>query len=111
MQKHRCAISFCRPKHPTKVHVWAGISMKGRTGICVFDGTMKKKLYIEILDQTLLTFLREKFGDDNYRFMQDNDPKHVVHLTQAWLQENEVKWWQTPPELPDINPIENLCTN
>ena len=24
------------------------------------------------------------------------------------MQENEVNWWQTPPESPDINPIENL---
>ena len=40
--------------------------------------------------------------------MQDNDPKHVAYLTQAWLQENEVNWWLTPPESPDINPIENM---
>ena len=101
-------VSYCRPKHPTKVHVWAGISMKGRTGICIFDGIMKKELYVEILDETLLPFLHDKFGDSDYRFMQDNDPKHVARLTQAWLQENEVNWWQTPPESPDINPIENL---
>ena len=85
--------TYCRPKHPTKVHVWAGISMKGRTGICIFDGIVKKELYGEILDETLLPFLHDKFGDCNYRFMQDNDPKHVAHLTQAWLQENEVNWW------------------
>ena len=82
--------------------------MKGRTGICIFDGIMKKELYVEILDETLLPFLHDKFGDCNYRFMQKNDPKHVAHLTRAWLQENEVNWWQTPPESPDINPIENL---
>ena len=71
---------------------------------------MKKELYIEILEQTLLPFLYDKFGDGNYRFMQDNDPKHVhvAYLTQAWLQENEVNWWLTPPESPDINPIENM---
>ena len=27
-----------RPKHPIKVHVWAGISKKGATKICVFEG-------------------------------------------------------------------------
>ena len=56
----------------------------------------------------ILPFLHDKFGDSNYCFMQDNDPKHVARLTWAWLQENEVNWWQTPPESPDINPIENL---
>ena len=28
-----------RPKHPVKVHVWAGISWKGRTEICIFEGS------------------------------------------------------------------------
>ena len=27
-----------RPKHPVKVHVWAGISKKGATEVCVFEG-------------------------------------------------------------------------
>ena len=39
-------VLYCRPKHPTKVHVWAGISMKGRTGICILNGIMKE-LYVE----------------------------------------------------------------
>ena len=51
-----------RPKHPTKVHVWAGISKKGATGICIFEGTMDDAtLYCKILERTLLPFLQEKF--------------------------------------------------
>ena len=34
-----CLLLLCRAKHPVKVHVWAGISMRGRMGICVFKGT------------------------------------------------------------------------
>ena len=34
-----------RPKHPTKVHVWAGISKKGATGICIFEGKMNAPLF------------------------------------------------------------------
>ena len=29
-----------RPKHPTKVHVWGGISKKGATAVCIFEGIM-----------------------------------------------------------------------
>ena len=29
-----------RPKHPVKVHVWAGISKKGATQVCIFEGKM-----------------------------------------------------------------------
>ena len=42
-----------RPKHPTKVHVWAAISKKGRSVICIFEGCMDAVAYISILDQTL----------------------------------------------------------
>ena len=33
-----------RPKHPTKVHVWAAISKKGRSGICIFEGYVQMQL-------------------------------------------------------------------
>ena len=38
-----------RPKHPVKVHVWAGISWNGRTDICIFNGIMNAELYVRIL--------------------------------------------------------------
>lgn len=96
-----------RAKHPVKVHVWAGISKRGRTGICIFEGTLVKELYVDILDQTLLPFIRDVFHD-GHRFMQDNDPKHVSKLAKEFLRTNGVNWWTTPPESPDANPIENL---
>ena len=34
-----------RPKHPTKVHVWAGISKEGATRVCIFEGIMDATLY------------------------------------------------------------------
>ena len=48
--------------------------MKGSTGVCVFDGMMKVPLYVQILENTLLPFLRDVFPN-GHRFMQDNDPK------------------------------------
>ena len=36
-------------KHMLKVHVWAGISARGATEICIFAQTMDAALYIEIL--------------------------------------------------------------
>lgn len=42
-----------RAKHPVKVHVWAGISMRGATGICIFEGTMDKELFAEFWTRPL----------------------------------------------------------
>ena len=36
------------------------------------------------------------------------DPKHAAKKTKQWLLDNEVNWYPTPPESPDLNPIEML---
>lgn len=95
-----------RPKHPTKVHVWAGISWKGKTPIVIFDGKMNATGFIEVLTAGLVPYLREV--DTNPKFMQDNDPKHTSRRAGLWLDEKNINWWKTPAESPDLNPIENL---
>ena len=29
---------YLQTKHPLKVHIWPGISLKGRTHVCIFEG-------------------------------------------------------------------------
>ena len=98
-----------RPKHPIKVHVWGGISKKGATAVCIFEGIMASPLFIQILERTLLPFLQQKFPSPNtHRFMQDNDPKHTSRASQEFYARSGINWWRTPAESPDCNPIENL---
>lgn len=79
--------------------MWAGISVKGATSVCIFEGNMDSLVYQNILSRFLLPFVCEKYPM-GYRFMQDNDPKHTSRSTQEWLERNEVNWWPTPPESP-----------
>ena len=71
-----------KPKHPVKVHVWAGISKQGATQICIFTGVLDAVSYCNILEQTLIPFTNRVFPNSNYRFQQDNDPKHTSTYAQ-----------------------------
>ena len=84
-----------RPKHPTKLHVWAGISMRGRTGICIFEGIMDALMYIDILDKTLLPFLTKVYPD-GHRFVHDNDPKHKSGIATKFIENKHINWFPTP---------------
>ncbi len=60
-------------KHPKSYMVWAGISARGSTDLLVFDGIMDATFYVEeILKKTLVPSCKRLFGEDNWRFWQDN---------------------------------------
>lgn len=93
------------PKHAVKVHVWAGISKPGATRIRIFDQIMDTAVYVDILKDFLVPFLKEKFPD-GHRFMQDNDPKHTSRLAKAYLEDQQATGGVHLPVSADINPIE-----
>ena len=81
--------------------------MRGRIGICIFEGIMDKEFYVDILEETLLPFIHE-VHPDSHKFFQDNDPKHTSRYAASFMERNGINWWKSPPESPDLNPIENL---
>uniref|UniRef100_A0A1X7U2U5 Tc1-like transposase DDE domain-containing protein n=1 Tax=Amphimedon queenslandica TaxID=400682 RepID=A0A1X7U2U5_AMPQE len=95
-----------KAKHPCKVHIWAGMSCKGKTPIVIFEGIMHGARLIDVFKAGLLPYINNI--DNNVHLMQENDPKHTSKQVGEWLEANDINWWHTPPESPDINPIENL---
>lgn len=81
--------------------------MCGATSVVIFTGTMTSTRYCAILKEGLLPFIEELFPN-GHRYQMDNDPKHCSHYTRDFLLQEEVNWWKTPAESPDLNPIENV---
>ena len=99
-----------RVKHPLKVHVWGGISGKGPTKLVVFNGIMAAEFYTnKILKEALLPSINHLYPAPlSHRFWQDNDPKHTSKLAKKFMEDNNINWFKTPAESPDLNMIENV---
>ena len=97
-------------KHPLKVHVWGGISRRGPTKVLIFNNIMDAEFYTtQILEETLLPSIDALYPHpETHRFWQDNDPKHTSRRAQKFMHENNISWFKTPAESPDLNPIENV---
>ena len=95
-------------KHDTKINVWGCFAAHGVGRLHLIDGIMNKEIYLDILQTVALPSIEELFPDDDYMFMQDNDPKHTAKVVQRWMRDkiNTIDWW--PANSPDLNPIENL---
>ena len=67
---------------------------------------MDAKFYVNILCSELPE-IEDLLGDD-WRFQQDNDPKHTSNLAKNFIRDNMPEIIDWPSNSPDLNPIENL---
>ena len=80
-----------RAKHPVKVHVWAGISRKGATAACIFEGSMNAHMYTRILQRTLLPFIESKFGPN----LEHDDVLCRTMTQSTQVSMRVISWWKT----------------
>ena len=73
-----------------------------------FDGVMGHKQYINILKTNLHTSAEKMGIEQDFVFMQNNDPKNTAFNTRLWILFNTPKYMETPPQSRGIIPIENL---
>ncbi|XP_054087736.1 uncharacterized protein LOC128922137 [Zeugodacus cucurbitae] len=90
------------------IMVWGCMAASGVGNLEFITDKMDKYMYLNILKKNLRPSV-QKLGLDSSRFLfqQDNDPKHTSYLVREWLLYN-CKQLQTPPQSPDINPIEHI---
>ena len=83
------------------------MSAKGPGEMAFIDGNMNAPMYKDILKKQHKA-AKKLFGEEEWKFQQDNDPKHTSKLAQAWLQEKIVEVAPWAASNPDMNVQENL---
>lgn len=69
---------------------------------------MNSKDYLAILQNNLLPSVQKLGLTSPWVFQQDNDPKHTAKIVKEWLLYRTPKQLNSPPQSPDLNPIEHL---
>lgn len=90
------------------VMVWGCMSANGVGNLHFIDGIMDQYKYIDILKNNLHQSAEKMGLSGNFVFQQDNDPKHSAANARLWILYNTPKYEKTPPQSPDLNPIEHL---
>ena len=91
--------------------VWGCMSAKGVGQLEFIDGITNQYYYIDILKLNLRPSVVQLGLGTDYIFQQDNDPKHTSHNALMYLAYNPHSpphYLRTPPQSPDINPIEHV---
>lgn len=77
------------------------------------EGRMNSDTYISILSNVLEPSVKKIFHTKRhcrYIFQQDNAPCHKSAKSMAFLKKKNICTMNSPPQSPDLNPIENLWT-
>lgn len=90
------------------VMVWGCMSAAGVGNLVFIEETMNKTVYMNILKENLNQSAEKLNIRDEYYFQQDNDPKHTAWDVKMWIIHNTPHILKTPPQSPDLNPIEHL---
>lgn len=88
--------------------VWGCMSSSGLGELVFIDGIMDKFVYLNILKQNLKKSVEKLNLGENYYFQQDHDPKHTAYIVRQWIIFNTPHTLPTPPQSPDLNPIEHI---
>lgn len=90
------------------VMVWGCMSYNGVGNLQIIDEKMTASTYIDVLRHNMKDSAKKLGVENTFIFQQDQDPKHTAIKTKEWLLYNAPRRLVTPPQSPDLNPIEHI---
>lgn len=90
--------------------IWAGISKKGKTPICIeeYGYKINQDEYKKILKKNLIPYGNVFYGGKNWTLLQDNARPHIGKEIVNWMTKKIPKIVNMPPYSPELNPIEHI---
>lgn len=82
-------VHVSRNFHGGSLMVWAAFGYNGKSPICFISHKMNAKTYVELLDEVLVQFGENYFGEE-WTFQQDNAPIHCAKLTKSFLSSSQI---------------------
>lgn len=91
------------------IPVWSCFYSGGPGPFVKIEGRFVKEKYLSILNDHLLPWIREKFGDNEVKFIHDHSPIHKANVVKSWFEDHpQIRVLPWPPKGADLNPIENV---
>ncbi|CAI9724061.1 Hypothetical predicted protein [Octopus vulgaris] len=88
--------------------LWGCFSSSGTGNLVNVQGVMRKGDYIRILDENVKESAEKLQLNHNWKYQQDNDPKHTTKVVKKLFKDNDIYVLEWLSQSPDLNPIENL---
>ncbi len=96
-------------KFSKAVMIWGAVTSAGVVPLWFIKSKVNAAVYREILEHFILPSADRLYGDADFLFQQDLAPAHTAKTSSKWFADHDITVLDWPANMPDLNPIWNLC--
>ena len=87
--------------------LWGYFSSSGTENLVKVQGIIRKEDYIRILDENVKKPAEKLQLGHNWKYQQDNDPKHTAKVVKKWFKDYDINVLEWPSQSPDLARLED----